>query len=104
MNKLNAEDILDRTANFLEQLVLDKFNVTDEHEFLVLATYFKNTDFYESQKDKINLGEYIDMRDVYTDMVYKVTKTPFLTSYILAGLFPVLFDVWERDTKNAKEN
>lgn len=104
MNKLKSEEALERIANFLEQLVLDKFEVTDEHEFLVLETYCRNTLFYESQKDKIDLSQYKDIKDVYLDMIYKINSTPILARSIVSGLLPVMYDVWRRELENAEEN
>ena len=92
MNKLKSEEILDRTTAFIEQLIIDKMVVTDEHEFLVLTTYYRNTDFYQANKDKIDLSQYKNMKDVVTDMLFKISKTPFLCDFILAGLFPVMYD------------
>ncbi len=100
MNKLKSEEALERIANFLEQLVIDKFNITDEHEFLVLTEYCRNTLFYDSQKDKIDLNQYHDIKDVYHDMIYKISSTPMLTRFIVVGLLPVMYDVWRRDKCN----
>lgn len=103
MNQI-SNSTMERIANFIEQLTIDKFKVTDEHEFLVLATCCRNTGFYESQKDKIDLSQYNNIKDVYSDMMYKICETPFLARYIVTGLIPVMYDVWERDLEDAKEN
>lgn len=88
---------MERIANFMEQLYIDKFEVTDEREFIALSECCRYTEFYESQKDKIELTQYNNIEDVYNDMVYKICKTPFLSKLIVAGLFPVMYDVWKRN-------
>lgn len=99
MNKLNSDEIFERTANFLDQLVIDNFKVTDPHEFLVLATYYKNTDFYLENKEEINLEEYKDIKDVYQDMMFKIKYYPFLARFTVAGLIPVMYDKYMETTK-----
>lgn len=103
MNKM-TDVTMARIADFIEQLVLDKFEVTDEHEFLVLTSYCRNTEFYETQKDKIDLSQYNNIKDVYLDMIYKINSTPILTRFIVSGLLPVMYDVWRRDLEHAEEN
>lgn len=99
MNKLKSDEVLTRTANFIEQLVIDNFEVTDPHEFLVLASYYKNTEFYNANKDKIKLEEYKNLKDVYLEMIYKIRERPIFTRFIVAGLFPVMYDKYKEMTK-----
>lgn len=99
MNKVKFEEVLDRTVNFIEQLVIDKFEVTDIKEFEELATFYKNTEFYNANKDKIKLEEYKDLKDVYLEMIYKIRERPIFTRFIVAGLFPVMYDKYMELTK-----
>ena len=99
MDKIKFEEILDRTVNFIEQLVIDKFEVTDINEFEELTTFYKNTTFYKRNKDLLNLKQYKDMKDVYEDMIFKIEERPFLSRIIIAGLFPVMYDKYKEMTK-----